>query len=469
MDIRQSAPIKQHGNLYFIYSRGGSFVRIAVIGSGISGLICARLLSRRHDVVVFEANSWIGGHVNTVSVRLNEEKHEIDTGFIVYNQRTYPNFTKVLSDLNVETVPTSMSFSVRCDRNDLEYNGTSLNGLFAQRRNIVRPSFLTMLRDILRFNREGHSDYRDVAECETVGEYLCRKRYSDAFAEQYLLPMGAAIWSCPFVDFLNFPIRFILEFYVNHGLLSLRDRPVWRVVRGGSKEYVARLAKPFAQQVRLDCPVQSVSRQADGVRVAYAGGDELFDEVIFACHSDQALRLLADADTVETELLSAFPYSKNSAVLHTDTSVLPRRRRAWASWNYRISQNVQSRPTLTYNMNILQHIQSRHTYCVTLNSDEDIRADKVLGRFRYSHPLYSTSRAAMQRRHREVIRHRRTSFCGAYWRNGFHEDGVVSALAVCREFGMPEWTLESNSPVFRSASDVLPTVGQSQHKNGALN
>ncbi|WP_417744559.1 NAD(P)/FAD-dependent oxidoreductase [Rosistilla oblonga] len=423
-------------------------MRIAIVGSGVSGLVAARMLSAIHDVVVFEADWRLGGHVNTQEVEVGtaeagQQRYQIDTGFIVCNDRTYPNFTRILRDLDVPTDPTSMSFSVCCERTGLEYNGTSLNGVFAQRRNLVRPSFLRMLRDILRFNREGPQHLETVTENETVGQFLALHRYSNEFAQQYLLPMGAAIWSCPCADFANFPIRFILEFYVNHGLLSLRDRPTWQVIRGGSMRYVERLVEPFRHNIRMACPVESVSRQADGVRVSFRGGEEIFDEIVFACHSDQALRLLADADSSERELLSAFPYSDNSAVLHTDERVLPKRRRAWASWNYHLPKTQVDRPTLTYNMNLLQQIDSPQTFCVTLNEDQRIAEEKVLARFKYSHPLFTVQRAAVQKRHREVIRRRRTSFCGAYWRNGFHEDGVVSGLAVCREFGIPDWSLQT--------------------------
>jgi predicted NAD/FAD-binding protein len=435
-------------------------VQIAIIGSGISGMVTARLLHREHDITVFEANSYVGGHCNTVPVAIDGEQHNIDTGFIVYNDRTYPQFSQILSDLNVATSPTSMSFSVRCDRTGLEYNGTNLNGVFTQRRNLLRPSFLRMLRDILRFNREGAIDAERVSADQTVGEYLLQKRYSSEFADQYLLPMGAAIWSCPCSNFAAFPIRFILDFYVHHGLLSLRDRPAWRIVDGGSQTYVSRLVQPFRDRIRLRCPVRQVSRLADGVVVRHADGEDTFDEVIFACHSDQAIRMLNDADRLETELLSAFPYSLNTAVLHTDETILPRQQRAWASWNYHITDQETMRPALTYNMNILQQIKSSKTFCVTLNEDDSINPDKVLARFSYSHPVFTTRRADVQQRHNEVIRHRRTSFCGAYWRNGFHEDGVVSALAVCARFGIPGWTPDTNRT--RTKLAVPPTTVSGQ-------
>lgn len=423
-------------------------MRIAVIGSGISGLTCARLLAPRHDVTIFEAEARVGGHTNTVSVSIGDERHEIDTGFIVYNERTYPNFTRMLDALRVETMPTSMSFSVRSDRDRLEYNGTSLNGVFAQRGNLLRPGFLRLLYDILRFNNAGAVDLEHVPSGQTVKDYVAERGFSKQFSEQYLFPMGAAIWSCPFDDFARFPIRFILEFYVNHGLLSLRNRPVWRVIQGGSKRYVDRLIEPFRDKIRLSCPVQSVKRSDECVTIRHAQGSDRFDEVIFACHSDQALRLLAaEADDDETEVLSAFPYRRNTAVLHTDASLLPKRRRAWASWNYHIGSKPSSMPTVTYNANILQKIQSEQTFCITLNEDDSIDPAKVLAEFEYSHPVFTARREEFQGRHQNFIRRRRTSFCGAYWRNGFHEDGVVSALSVCESFGIPADTAFAAAPV----------------------
>ena len=430
-------------------------MHIAIVGSGISGLVCARMLSREHDVTVFEADSRVGGHSNTVDVRLGNEVHPVDTGFIVYNERTYPNFTRMLRDLDVSTEPTSMSFSVRCDGTGLEYNGSSLNGLFAQRRNLIQPGFYRMLADIARFNREGPRDFYHVAPDTTVAEYLAEGNYSENFARHYLLPMGAAIWSCPFDDFSRFPIKFILEFYINHGLLSLRDRPVWRTVKGGSRSYVDRLITPFRNNIRLDCPVSQVRRFSDHVSVRHSLGEDRFDEVVFACHSDQALRILADADDAESEVLSAFPYSQNTAVLHTDESLLPKRRRAWASWNYHIRDESSVRPTLTYNMNILQRIKSEQTICVTLNEDDLIAPEKILKRFRYSHPIFTSRRSEYQARHGQFIRRRRTSFCGAYWRNGFHEDGVVSGLAVCERYGMTNGTsFEENNPPIACVSGM---------------
>jgi predicted NAD/FAD-binding protein len=412
--------------------------RIAIVGGGISGLTAAYRLSPFHQVTVFEANGYPGGHTNTVDVELDGERHAIDTGFIVFNDWTYPNFIQLLNELGVASRDTSMSFSVRCDAEDLEYNGSSLNGLFAQRRNLWRPSFYRMLSDIMRFNREAPELVlgRTADEESTVGEFLARHRYSREFAEHYLLPMGAAIWSCPMGTFSQFPIRFIVEFYKNHGLLSVRHRPTWRVVEGGSRSYVVKLIERFRDRIRLNSPIERIERRPNGVYVQpHNQPAEQFDHVIMASHSDQALRMLVDPTPTERDVLSEFPYGRNVAVLHTDRRVLPTREQAWASWNYHVSGNPSDASTrsatVTYCMNILQHIQSKHVFNVTLNSDERIDPAKVLGRFEYSHPIFTTRRAAAQSRHRELIDANRTSFCGAYWGNGFHEDGVVSALKVC--------------------------------------
>ena len=411
-------------------------LNIAIVGSGISGMVVGALLHQQHNVSVFEANDYVGGHTHTVPVELNGEQHAVDTGFIVYNERTYPNFCRLLMQLDVASRPTAMSFSVRSSQSGLEYNGTSLNGVFAQRLNLLRPSFHRMLADILRFNREAEPLLDDLNDDMTVDMFLKVHGYSSQFADCYLLPMGAAIWSCPVEAFSCFPIRFIVEFFANHGLLQIRDRPVWRVIEGGSREYVEKLTRPFHDRIRLNSPVTSVRRIDDGVCVESAGKAEIFDEVIFACHSDQAMRLLTTPDDTESSLLREFPYSRNRATLHTDTSLLPTRRRAWACWNYHIPESPTDRPTVTYLMNQLQHLQSRQTFCVTLNEEASVDPARVLGSYDYSHPIFTTRRAAAQRRHHEVIRRRGISFCGAYWGNGFHEDGVNSALAVCESFGI---------------------------------
>lgn len=414
-------------------------MKIAVVGTGISGLVCGYLLGRDHDVTLIEANAHAGGHTNTVSVEFDGKQYEVDTGFIVYNEWTYPNFIGLLEELNVPTQETSMGFSVRCDRTGMEYNGSTLGGLFVQKRNLLSPKFYRMIYDILRFNKQGPEVLDELGEDVTVGEFLRTYRYSKGFAEHYLTPMGAAIWSCPMATFEQFPMKFIIEFYRNHGLLQVRDRPVWRVIQGGSKQYVRKLLDKFSGELRLNCPVQSVRRSQDHVEIQLSEGTEIFDEVVFACHSDTALKLLADAIPIETELLNEFPYGKNTAVLHNDESVLPSKP-AWASWNYHIRKGEETRPSVTYNMNILQGLQSSKQFCVTLNEEEAINPDLIHGTFEYSHPIFTVRRAAAQRRHGEVIRNSRTSFCGAYWGNGFHEDGVNSALKVCSAYGIvPEW------------------------------
>ncbi|RLS54654.1 MAG: FAD-dependent oxidoreductase [Planctomycetota bacterium] len=413
-------------------------MKIAIIGAGISGLTAAYRLYLEHDITLFEANDYLGGHTNTVDVEWEGERQAIDTGFIVFNDWTYPKFIELLDELGVRSQPTSMGFSVRCDAIDLEYNGSSFNGLFAQRRNLLRPSFYRMLRDVLRFNREAPELALGQATSNetTVGEFLARHRYSREFAEHYLLPMGAAIWSCPLGTFENFPIQFIVEFYRNHGLLNIRDRPTWRVIQGGSRTYVEKMVQRFRDRIQLNSPIESVRRSPSEVVVVPRNRPpETFDHVVFACHSDQALRMLADPTATEQEVLSEFPYGRNMAVLHTDPGVLPKRRRAWASWNYRLtgqpSKHNEHAATVTYQMNMLQNLKSKHVYNVTLNSDDHIDPAKVIQRFEYHHPIFTGRRATAQARHRELINVQRTSFCGAYWGNGFHEDGVVSAWRVC--------------------------------------
>lgn len=409
-------------------------MRVAIVGAGISGLVAAYRLHRRHEITVFEAGNKPGGHTNTVEVDVGGEAQRIDTGFIVYNEWTYPHFISLLSELGVRTQPTQMGFSVREDASGLEYGGQSLNALFAQRRNLLSPRFHRMLLDILRFNREASNNTTSLPTRMTVREFLDRGGYSRAFAEQHLLPMGAAIWSCPVGTFESFPIRFIVDFYRNHGLLNIWNRPIWRVIEGGSDRYVYAMTRGFHQRIRLNSPVESVLRQAHGVGVTVRGRPiDWFDHVIFACHSDQALRILGSGATpVERDILSKLPYNDNIAVLHTDTALLPKNRRAWASWNYRLLGDRDAPALVTYNMNILQGINSRHTFCVTLNGDSQIDPRQVLGRWRYEHPVFTVDRAAAQLRHGELLTANRTSFCGAYWRNGFHEDGVVSALAVVK-------------------------------------
>jgi predicted NAD/FAD-binding protein len=413
-------------------------MRIAIIGAGVSGLSAAYWLRERHQVTLFEQATYLGGHAHTVDVEIGGERQAIDTGFIVFNDRTYPRFVALLNELGVASQATTMGFSVRCDQSDLEYNGTSLAGLFTQRKNLLRPGFYRMLADIVRFNRAApallkRNHDRPDSDQITVGDFLNVAGYSRSFAEHYLLPLGSAIWSCPRETFEKFPLRFILEFFQNHGLLNLRDRPTWRTVCGGSRRYVEAIASKLAGRIRLRTSVAAVRRFSDRVEIICQGVPaETFDHVIFACHADQALRMLADPTPLERDVVGAFPYERNTAVLHTDTALLPRRKRAWASWNYRIGPDRQAPATVTYCMNILQRLTSQHVFNVTLNGDHQINPQKILGHFVYEHPVFTTRRAAAQARHNELIGVNRSSFCGAYWRNGFHEDGVHSALAVCR-------------------------------------
>ena len=409
-------------------------MRIAIVGGGVSGLVAAHLLSRRHDVTMFEAGGQAGGHAHTAVIDSTEGRLAVDTGFIVYNERTYPLFTRLLAQLGVATRATGMSFSVRCDRSGLEYNATSLNGLFADRRHLASPGFWGMLRDILRFNRDGQ-DQAARAAGESVGGFLRAHRYGGRFREHYLLPMGAAIWSCPPQAFLDFPIAFVLAFFANHGLLQIRDRPVWRTIAGGSARYVERLVAPLGDRVRLRTPVTGIARQPDGVTVRSARGVEAFDEVVVACHADQALGLLDDPSPDERRLLGAFPYQMNTAVLHTDAGWLPRRRRAWAAWNYRVPTDAAAPPTVSYHMNQLQQLETSRQYLVSLNPTAPVAAGAEIARYAYAHPTFAVGRVAAQAEHATVIRRRRASYCGAYWGHGFHEDGVRSALRVAEAFG----------------------------------
>lgn len=438
-------------------------MKIAIIGAGISGLTAAYCLRGSNEVTVFEANDYAGGHTNTIEVDHDGEHHFVDTGFIVFNYKTYPNFAKLLNQLGVASQPTEMSFSMKCAQTGLEYGGADLNGLFAQRRNLFNLRFYRLLKDILRFNRDSVELLQSNNEELTVGEYLGQERYSKEFIEQYFLPMGSAIWSCPFGTFENFPIRFIVDFYLNHGLLAIKDRPQWRVICGGSQNYVKALTTGFADSIRLNTPIASVIRQAESVEITPDGGKpELFDHVIFACHSDQALKILGTgATSVERELLSAFPYEMNVAQLHTDESVLPHSRRAWACWNYFAPSGSNEKATVTYNMNLLQNLSSKNTFCVTLNGEDRVDPSHVIRCINYAHPVFSSSRAKAQQRHTEVINMQHTSFCGAYWGNGFHEDGVNSALAVCYELLGSDETWKAGSTQAGFDIDVLPQLSTS--------
>ncbi len=408
-------------------------MRIAIIGTGIAGMTAAWRLHREHDIVVFEANPMVGGHTNTVDVTLAGQAYAIDTGFIVFNDATYPNFIALLQELGVASQPTAMSFSVRCEKTGLEYNGSNLNSLFAQRRNLLRPSFYRMLRDIVRFNRESPALLQGEPQPLTLADYLEQGRYSREFIDHYIIPMGAAIWSAQPGIMSRMPARYFVQFFKNHGLLELGRRPQWQVIQGGSRRYAERLTAPFRERIRLNCPVAWVRRHPTHVHIKPCNGEvERFDAVVIAVHSDQALRLLADPSALESVLLGAIPYQENSAVLHTDSRLLPRRRLAWAAWNYHIPRQPQAQVAVTYNMNILQSLTAAETFCVTLNPSQNIDPARILYRTRYHHPVYTAAAVQAHRRWQEINGVNRTWYCGAYWGYGFHEDGVNSALAVCR-------------------------------------
>ena len=412
-------------------------MKIAIIGSGIAGLTSAYLLNRSHQITLFEAGDWVGGHTHTVDIEVDGRPYAIDTGFIVFNDWTYPNFIRLLGQLGVGYKATEMSFSVTDPPSGVEYNGHSLNSLFAQRRNLLSPKFLGMLRDILRFNREALDDLQQqrIDAATSLGDYLEQRGYGERFIQHYIVPMGAAIWSMSLADMLGFPLQFFVRFFNNHGLLSVSERPQWCVVEGGSRSYVAPLCSSFKQHIRLNCPVLRVERDEQGVTLHTRAGRQRFDKVVFACHSDQALALLADPSPAEQEILGALPYADNDVVLHSDTRLLPKRRLAWASWNYRLGGPVHQPAAVTYNMNILQGIHSDTTFCVSLNQTALIDPSKILARYCYAHPQYSLAGVAAQARWEELLGARHSYFCGAYWANGFHEDGVVSALRVARAFG----------------------------------
>ena len=408
--------------------------RIAVVGTGVAGLVAAERLCRAHDVTVFEAERRIGGHTHTVDAPSPDGPVAVDTGFIVCNDRTYPGFLALLDRLGVRLRPSEMSFSVRCERTGLEYNGSSFGALFAQRRNLVRPRFWRMLRDILRFHREAPSFADGDA---TLADVLGRGRYGSAFAEHYLVPMMAAIWSAEPARLMAMPARFFVRFFQNHGMLQVHDRPRWFTVVGGSRSYLGPLTRPFADRIRTGCPVRALRRDEDGVTLQVDGGPtERFDAAVVAAHSDQALAMLADADDHERAVLGAIPYQENEVVLHTDTSLLPRRRRAWAAWNYHLPVEPGTRATVTYCMNVLQGLPGPTVYNVTLNRTDVIDPDRILRRLVYHHPVFDARGVAAQARVAATNGRRRVWFCGAWCGYGFHEDAVQAALRVAHDFGV---------------------------------
>jgi predicted NAD/FAD-binding protein len=408
-------------------------VRIAIIGSGISGLAAAHRLHPRHDITVFEADHRVGGHAHTVEMALDDATIAVDTGFIVYNQRNYPVFSRLLSELQVPTQPSDMSLSIRDERNGLEW-GTNTSRLFAQPRNALRPGFVAMIGEILRWNRLGQrvlAGTVNVDELAPVGDVLAARGFSTRFVEWYLVPLAAAIWSADPATVDRFPIATFCRFLHNHGMLSLGDRPAWRTVMGGSRTYVAALTAPFADRIRTGTPVAAVVRCGDGVEVRVAGTDrpETFDRVVLATHSDQAAAILVDADPLEKEVAGAVRYQPNVATLHTDRRMLPERERTWASWNVQV-QEGRREVTMTYHMNRLQSLATRHQVCVTLNRHDDIDPALVHARIDYDHPVFDAGAIAAQRRRDELQGRGGVYWAGAWWGYGFHEDGARSGTEV---------------------------------------
>ena len=408
-------------------------MRIAIVGTGVSGLVCAHLLARRHDVTVFEADGRAGGHAHTVTVDLPDGSVDVDTGFLVYNERNYPGLVRLFDTLGVATRPSDMSFSVADEVSGLEWRGTSFDTVFAQRRNLVRPTFLRMLADVVRFNRTARDLLTGPADASvSLGDLLDRGRWSRQFIDWYLVPMGSAIWSSDPSTFLDMPAVTFARFFANHGLLEFRNQPAWRTVEGGSKRYVDAVVRPLGRAVRLDEPVTKITRSPGGVELATVRGPERFDHVVVATHSDQALELLSDPNRAEREVLGAIRYVSNRATLHTDRTLLPHHPKAWASWNYHRTPTRPDRVTLTYRLRSLQGVDTADELLITLNRDDVIDPDTVLRTFDYEHPVYDGDAIRAQRRHGEINGVDRTWYCGAYWGYGFHEDGVESARSVCR-------------------------------------
>ena len=407
-----------------------------MVGAGVSGLVCAHLLNEEHEVTVFEANGYAGGHTHTVRVDTADETHHVDTGFIVHNDRNYPHFIRLLESVGVATQPAPMSFSVSDGRGRLEYNGSSANGLFANRSNLVRPSFHRMILDLLKFNREAPALIGLNGSGPSLGRFLDEGGYSRAFVERLIVPQASAVWSADPAAMWEFPASLLAEFFANHGMFGFSGRPQWRAVAGGSARYVERLTAGFEESLLLSAAVRRVERFDDFVEVTPDGAEPLrFDEVVLATHSDQALAMLADPSDAEREVLGAIGYQPNDVVLHTDRSLLPRRPRAWASWNFHLQDEPVGRTTVTYHMNRLQTLDADREFCVTLNRSADVDPATVIRSLRYDHPVYTPAALAAQGRWDDVSGRRRTHFCGAYWGYGFHEDGVVSALRVCERFG----------------------------------
>jgi predicted NAD/FAD-binding protein len=403
-------------------------MKIAIVGTGISGLVAAHKLHPEHEITVYEAGGRIGGHTHTVRVDRADETHWIDTGFIVFNDRNYPNFEALLEEIGVAGQDSHMGFSVSDGRGRFEYSGTP-RGLFARRANLLSPTFLRMLGEWRRFNRLAPALIGMNGTAPSLGDWLEREGFSPHFIDRLIVPQASAVWSADPEQMWSFPASFMAEFFDNHGMYSLRDRPAWRTVVGGSRSYVEAIVAPWRDRVRLNSPVRRVERLPDGVRIEADGcAAEVFDQVVIASHSDQALAMLADPSAAEREVLGAIPYQRNEAVLHTDPSLMPRRRAVWSSWNFHLTPEPPRGSTVTYWMNNLQGLSSDEQFFVTLNRGGAIDPEKVIRRLEYDHPVYTAEGVAAQARHAEISGVRRTHYCGAYWGWGFHEDGVVSGL-----------------------------------------
>lgn len=431
--------------------REGSNRRVAVIGAGISGLSAAWLLSSKLNVTVYEAEPRLGGHANTVNVETPKGHVAVDTGFIVYNDRNYPNLVALFDHLRVPNQPSNMSFSASLDAGGFEYSGSGLSGLLGQRTNALRPRFWRMVSDIMRFYKQapallGREDLASIS----LGTYLEQENYSAAFVEDHLLPMGAAIWSTTASDMRAYPLHAFIRFFINHGLVSLKDRPQWRTVTGGSREYVDRLRAATKASFRSGDPVVSIKRDDFGVKITTVSGQQdRFDDVVIATHANEALRLLADASPQETALLGAFDYTPNVAVLHSDANLMPKRKRVWASWNY-IGENRQSGDEslcVTYWMNKLQGLDEKLPLFVTLNPSREVDSRKIHQVFDYTHPLFDTKAIDAQKQLWQLQGQRKTWFCGAYFGSGFHEDGIQSGLACAEHLSglRRPWTVEGES------------------------
>ena len=411
-------------------------MRIAIIGGGVSGLVSAYLLNEDHDIVLFEANDYIGGHTHTIDVTLGDRRYAVDTGFIVFNEVTYPNFPKLLGRLGVEYQPSIMTFSVKSERDGVEYGAHNLNSLFAQRKNLLDPSFYRMIRDIFRFRREFSRLLEEEPPEGGLAPFLRSRGYSRRFIDYFIVPLGSSLWSADPQRMDDFPLATFVRFFANHGFLQIKNPIEWKVIKGGSARYVDKLIEPFRGKIRLGAPVRSVTRHPDEAEVRLDGGIvERFDHVVLAVHSDQALAMLSDPTPAERETLGAIPYQENLTMLHTDTRILPDRRRIWSSWNYCIPREQLNRAVITYDMSILQSLRGPEEFLVTLNRPEVIARDRIIGTYDYHHPVYTTAAPAAQKRHGEISGVNRTHYAGAYWGYGFHEDGVNGALAACSYFG----------------------------------